>query len=171
MLKSPRIFVEVVAKNVTWGYLAGADPVDDWKDVGAELSDWKSGKAGFGYGYGNGDYKTELKDMEDNYASVYLRREFDLARLEELAGLGLALRWDDGFIDHLNGEEILRENIRRGEGTEATGIASVDATGEHVGFPLRVFELPGPRIGVEESAYALVGGRTVGERNKNGPGA
>jgi hypothetical protein len=130
----PEKFDEIVEKNASWDYLAGADPADDWKDVGAELTDWKSGVAGFGYG--DNDDKTELKEMEGKYASIYVRREFDLPNPEDSSGLGLALRWDDGFIVYLNGEEILRENIRRGEGKEATGIASVDARAEYVGFPL-----------------------------------
>ena len=130
----PEKYDEIVPKNSTWDYLAGSDPAADWKDVGAELPDWKSGEAGFGYG--DDDDRTELKDMQGKYTAVYVRREFDLPKLDEATGLGLAMRWDDGFIVYLNGEEILRENIRRGEGGEARGIASVDAKKEHVGFPL-----------------------------------
>jgi hypothetical protein len=54
--------------------------------------------------------------MHGENASAYLRVEFDVAVPGELVQLSLQMKYDDGYIAYLNGQEIAREN--------ATGIAA-----------------------------------------------
>lgn len=44
----------------------------------------------------------------------------------------LKIRYDDGFIAYLNGEEIARKNVAKGNGKEASGIEGHDADKEEV---------------------------------------
>ena len=61
-----------------WRYFKGTEePPSDWKEIGFDDSVWLSGPSGFGYG--DSDDMTVLSDMQDNYISVYLRKEFTVA--------------------------------------------------------------------------------------------
>ena len=76
-LSMPKKYGNVIARGATWHYLAGAKlhPVKGWTSAPFDVSDWKQGPAGFGYG--DKDDKTEL-EMRNNYKSVYIRKEFTL---------------------------------------------------------------------------------------------
>src|SRR6185503_7681676 len=64
-----------------------------------------------GFGYGDGDDRTTLADMEGNYTTVYLRRSFDLANPAAVTSLTLSIRYDDGFVLYLNGTEVARRGV------------------------------------------------------------
>lgn len=106
----------LVAVGDTWSYHKGATapsvPGDAWQEVGFDDSTWPTGPSGFGYA--DGDDATELPDMEatdsqPGYASVYLRKEFDLGAVPTGA-LELIVDYDDGFIAYLNGAEVKRSD-------------------------------------------------------------
>jgi hypothetical protein len=78
---------------------------------------WVKGPGGFGYG--DDDDTTVLRGMENHYKSVAIRRKFALPDfLPKDATLYLAARYDDGFVAWLDGEEIVRKNVRIVEGKE-----------------------------------------------------
>ena len=75
---------------------------------------WKAGPAGFGYG--DDDDATVLKDMQGKYTTVYVRNEFELdpGEREQIIDLGLVINYDDAFIAYLNGHEVLRVGVEQG---------------------------------------------------------
>ena len=107
----------LIPSNATWEYLAGgAVPGSgEWTQVGfdAPAKGWKSGEAGFGYG--DGDDRTELKDMQGNYSAIFIRREFVIPKGTDLKRLWLVINYDDAFVLHVNGKELLSRDIERGK--------------------------------------------------------
>lgn len=112
---------EAIPKNAEWQYLAGDHPRSrDWTKPGFYTKDWKTGPAGFGYGADG--LKTELKDMEGNYSTIYLRREFKIEQADKVTELSLMIDYDDAFIAYLNGREVARVGVERSSGRNAQGV-------------------------------------------------
>ncbi len=105
-----------------------------WASPGFDASGWKTGEAGFGYG--DGDDKTLLDDMRNNYKVVYIRREFEIPEGTNARDLGLAISYDDAFIAYLNGKEILRVGVDFGSGKSAKGFSPHEANRKFEFFPL-----------------------------------
>lgn len=81
----------------------------EWTTRSFNDEGWEEGPSGFGYG--DGDDRTVLADMEGNYTTVYIRRRFDVADRAAVRQLVLSVRYDDGFVAYLNGTEIARQNV------------------------------------------------------------
>lgn len=107
-----------VSKGAVWRYRKGSEeastPATDWRQPGFDLGSWATSNAPFGYGPLS--YNTVL-DMQNNYASVFLRKSFLLDRPGTVTGLSLDVDYDDGFILWLNGEETARVNVSDAPGT------------------------------------------------------
>jgi len=118
--KLPENMQPIIKKGADWQYLAGTHPKDGWvlSDFNAET--WGTSAAGFGYNYS--DNKTVLKDMEDHYSVVYIRKSFSIPEPEDIHELGLVVKYDDAFIAYLNGKEVLRVDVFNGSGAKASGI-------------------------------------------------
>jgi 3',5'-cyclic AMP phosphodiesterase CpdA len=127
----PGSFVTVIPRGAEWEYLGGKDPGADWTTA---TGGWPVGKAGFGYG--DDDDVTIIKDMRGRYRFLCIRREFELTGKEDLAKLGLAIAYDDGFICYLNGREAARANVDEGNLQAARGIKSYDSRGKFRWFSL-----------------------------------
>lgn len=131
----PKDRVDLIAQNSTWRYLPGKkDPPGDWARPEFDDSAWAAGEVWIGYG--DGDDRTELKDMEDNYTVVYLRHAFEVKSDADVENLGLAVRYDDGFIAYLNGNEVLRVGVEKGRGSSASGVKSHNAEDDFEYFPI-----------------------------------
>ena len=95
-----------------WEYLAGGDEPKDqtWTGLGfdAEKAGWKTGEAGFGYG--DNDDRTVLNDMQDNYTTIFVRKEFEIPEGTDLKRLGLLINYDDGFAVYANGRRLMTSN-------------------------------------------------------------
>jgi outer membrane protein assembly factor BamB len=128
-VKIPANTIEIIPPNDKWTYLAGKDAADGWTKPGAKLDEWKTGRAGFGYG--DGDDRTEIK-MKGKFGRVYIRREFDAATVEKASELLLAINYDDGFIAYLNGVEVARKSVGSGRGAAAKSIRSHEASGTEI---------------------------------------
>ena len=50
-----------------------------------------------GFGYGDGDDRTVLKEMKGNYTQVFIRREFEIPAGTDKRRIGLVINYDDGF--------------------------------------------------------------------------
>lgn len=100
----------IVPRGSIWRYAKGtsAQP-SNWTALAFDDSAWSTGPAGFGYG--DGDDATVLSDMADNYASVYLRTDFDVTNPALVSELVLRVSFDDGFVAYLNGSEVARDNV------------------------------------------------------------
>ncbi len=125
----------VIDQGDTWSYTKNPDDGAGWYGRDFDSSTWETGKAGFGYG--DGDDETVLDDMRNNYTMLRIRRDFELSEKALAAGgLGLALRYDDGFIAYVNGKEALRVGVDFGAGKKAKGVLAHEAGRKERFFPI-----------------------------------
>jgi Peptidase family S41 len=100
----------LVGKEEVWKYSAGGSHLPEgWKQASFDDAAWKSGRAGFGYG--DSDDVTVLEDMRGRYTAVYIRKSFDLGRLDGIDSLYLYVKYDDGFIAYLNGKQVASASV------------------------------------------------------------
>ncbi|HWB05187.1 MAG TPA: metallophosphoesterase family protein [Verrucomicrobiales bacterium] len=131
----PKAFVALIPKGADWQYLVGKAPETNWSaSVAGGAADWKTGPAGFGYG--DNDDATVLKEMRGKSKYMCIRREFEITGKEDLTHLGLAIAFDDGFICYLNGKEVVRDNVENSLGT-AKGVKSHEAKGNFRYYAVR----------------------------------
>lgn len=98
-----------IAEGDEWYFFAGAiTPPRAWHSSDFDVSSWKKGQSGFGYG--SGANRTYLADMQGNYSTVYARQEFDINDIQKVAGIRLSVVCDGPFIAYLNGIEVIRTN-------------------------------------------------------------
>ena len=99
----------LVLNTDTWQYSLGNNSIpSNWNDLSFEAESWQQGPGGFGYG--DGDDNTII----NNSISVYIRREFNITDLNNIADLLFHIDYDDGYVAYLNGVEIARANIGSG---------------------------------------------------------
>lgn len=102
--------VQLIPRGEFWRYRKGdSAPPANWADPIYDDSAWLLGQTGIGYG--DNDDTTVLTDMRYNYASLYIRQNFDVANPAAVTTLVLRLDYDDGFVAYLNGTEVARANI------------------------------------------------------------
>ncbi|MCP5518112.1 MAG: DUF1800 family protein [Verrucomicrobiales bacterium] len=131
----------------------GGEPSVAWTEPAFADATWLTGATSIGYG--DNDDATVLEDMRGSYVSVYLRRAFTLAPGEDLEGLVLSARFDDGFVAYLNGVEVARSDSMEGTGTPPA-FDRLAASGHEVTRPAEVFSLepfvdllrPAPEVNV-----------------------
>jgi len=107
-----------VGQGAVWRYRKGtaepAQPPTAWRQLGYDDAGWATGAAPIGYG--NAEIVTALDDMQNAYSSVFLRRAFLVMNPALVEELNLWVRYDDGFIVWVNGEEVARVNVAGAEG-------------------------------------------------------
>ena len=121
-----------IEKGAEWHYLDGGKAPKDalWTGLSfdAKKEGWKTGKAGFGYS--DNDDETLIEDMQDNYLSIFIRREFEIPKGADLKGLGLLINYDDGFIVHANGRRLFSSSsVTVDEKTGETTVTNHEANG------------------------------------------
>jgi hypothetical protein len=120
---------EFIAKGNTWTFFRGSEapcaPPDAWKETSFDDSHWEVGISGFGYG--DDDDATILADMQGNYTTVYIRKEFSVSSLTGDDVVELVIDYDDGFIAYLNGQEVARRYMPDGPATYETMASSHEA--------------------------------------------
>jgi hypothetical protein len=135
----PENVTNLIAPHAEWDYLAGGETPETemWTKLGFDPREegWKSGPAGFGYG--DGDDRTRLENMKGNYTAIFIRREFEIPDGTDLKRLGLVINYDDGFILHVNGREVLSREVRRRE-DGSVEVSSHESSGAEY-FPLGAF--------------------------------
>lgn len=137
--EAPEDFFVAIPKYSEWTYLAGDHPADGtkWTELKFDAKGWKKGEAPFGYEYK--EARTVLDDMRGRYSVVYMRHDFEVEHADHIAELGLMINYDDGFIAYLNGKEVVRKGVGKGNGKGAQQVKSHDAT-KYSYFPLKDFE-------------------------------
>jgi outer membrane protein assembly factor BamB len=115
----------IIKKGADWKYSVGTHPGREWMQPDFVAGNWKKSAAGFGYR--DDDIRTTLKNMRNRYSVVYLRKSFNLPESDNIAELGLVIKYDDAFIAYLNGQEILRVGVTNGSGQRASGIGRHEA--------------------------------------------
>jgi uncharacterized protein (DUF1800 family) len=107
----------------------GGEATTAWTAVDFDDSTWLNGSTGIGYG--DGDDATVLADMQGNYVSVYIRREFTVADpFAQFDNLILATTYDDGYVAYLNGVEVARSATLDDDGNPPTFDELADETRE-----------------------------------------
>jgi len=102
------IVEQLIQEGDEWHYFKGnTEPSADWNQLGFTMDgSWLLGATGIGYEGGSG-YEgciaTNLSDMQNNYISVYARREFFIEDPCRLTSLTFSIDFDDGYIAYLNG--------------------------------------------------------------------
>jgi len=101
----------------TWKYLDdGSDQGTAWQEFSFDDSNWKSGKAQLGYGDdGEVTVISYGEDSQKKHITTYFRKKIEILNPKEYLGFTLKLRYDDGGVVYLNGREIFRANMRKGE--------------------------------------------------------
>ena len=116
----------IIEKHAEWEFLAGKHPESNWTKLDFDSSGWRKGMAGFGYG--DNDDNTVIRRMINNYTVIYTRKEFIIEDPKALSSIGIAARYDDGFIAYLNGELVVRSIVDSGSGVNARGFYRHEAT-------------------------------------------
>ena len=96
---------ELISKSAEWAYLAGKKPADNWVERSFDDLAWTRGKAGFGYG--DDDDATKLKDMRGKYTSVCIRKTFTVSDPSKILTLSLKVGYDDYFTAYINGKKVV----------------------------------------------------------------
>lgn len=121
-----------------WLYLDdGSDPGPNWRAGSFDDSEWKTGRADFGFG---GRHETTLDPgpPDRRHVTAYFRRQFFVSDPTFFRSLILRLRRDDGAVVYLNGTEIHRANVPAGAGNLTLATKSVGGVEEEVFFPTAV---------------------------------
>lgn len=165
--KPPKNATELIAKNATWSYLGGSHPAGnptDWAAPDYDVSGWKTGKAGFGYG---DDDDTTVINMRNKFTTLYIRKDFELPANANLEKLGLAVSYDDAFIAYINGHEVHRQGVDKRQGAAADGFTNHDANKTFEYFPLKkiskilkpgetnVLAIEGHNVNIKSSDFTL----------------
>lgn len=106
----------------------GADLGVAWRQADFDDSDWPVGAAPFGYGQ---SVTTELSyggDAQAKHITTYFRTTFQSP--PDVAGIELKIRRDDGAIVYLNGTEVLRTGIAKGDVQRETTARLSQADGQ-----------------------------------------
>ncbi|WP_411846007.1 metallophosphoesterase family protein [Roseibacillus persicicus] len=162
----PKKFTPLIPRNDEWSYLAHDQKPETemWTRVGFDAAEegWAKGPAGFGYG--DSDDRTVFKDMAKKYTEVYIRKEFEIPKGTNLAKLGLAINFDDGFILHINGHQAISRSVRRSPNGKFT-IASHEASGfeyyslkefaQHFVIGQNVIAIEGFNVSLTSSDFSL----------------
>lgn len=107
-------------QGAEWSY-ATKDPGQDWQTAEYDAGQWRRGKAALGFGDDAVTYLDAPRLAETG--TTYFRRSFTVEDPDQLRDLYLRMRYDDGAVVYLNGQEIHRANLPQGEldhDTEAT---------------------------------------------------
>jgi hypothetical protein len=96
-----------VREDDTWRWICpDSTTAVAWMKSSFDDTGWKSDQGGFGYG--DGDDKTEIPMRK---VSVYTRISFEVTDVESIVAAKLHVDYDDGFVAYLNGTEIASSNI------------------------------------------------------------
>lgn len=96
-----------------WKYSDTAPAAADWSSAEFDDKTWKTGAAPLGYGEDR--LTTKLGDAETKPFTVWFRRTFELPEREKGEAVFAVLTMDDGAIIYLNGKEVARPNMPKGE--------------------------------------------------------
>lgn len=96
----------VIKEGSEWRYLVpDSEPPTDWTSLDFDVTSWKFGNSGFGYG--DGDDNTVVSSS----ISVYIRKVFEIIDKSAIEKAVLYMDYDDGFVAYLNGTEIARDLV------------------------------------------------------------
>ena len=121
---------------------------NQWTQVGFDAAGWSNGLTGIGFDTTEGSALDPLiaTDVEQAMFGgsvkrkvLFVRVPFVITDLAQVQNPFLSMRYDDGFVAYLNGKEVVRKGVAKGNGKGAQSVKSHDAT-KYSYFPLKEFE-------------------------------
>ncbi len=135
----------ILVEGATASYLVPVDASLESTWFTPEFDDaaWASGSAGFGYENNLADYdtliETRVKPTESvaEATSIYQRYHFNVVNPAAFQDLVLRMRYEDGFVAYLNGNEVARSNIAGTVSYNSTASSNPDSQAVNFeNFPL-----------------------------------
>ncbi len=80
-----------------------------WTQEGPDILRWQTGTTGVGYDYGE-LVGLDVSGMQNVNTTVYIRVPFVVEDPSAIRALTLRMRYDDGIIVYINGQEVARDN-------------------------------------------------------------
>ncbi len=138
--------------TASWTYWDRGATSSAWRNPGFDDSAWEVGSAEFGYG--DGDERTVVDfgpSSGDKYITTYFRTSFTVDQRPQ--GLTIQLLADDGAVVHLNGTEVVRDNMPSGTiafstTSEANRSGSAEST-------VRSFTIDPATLAIGENVLAI----------------
>lgn len=125
-----------------WKYLDdGSDQGTAWTASGFNDSTWASGAAQLGYGDGDEVTVVNSGPTGNVFITTYFRARFEVANASQVGQLRLRLVRDDGALMHVNGIQIVNNNMPGGPVNYQT-LAVNPATGPDESFVYEGYFLP-----------------------------
>lgn len=109
--------------------------LEDWVDT-----DWMAGITGVGFDYGE-LIGLDVSIMRRANQTVYIRVPFEVEDPSEIKALTLRLRYEDGMIAYINGQEVARDNAPA-PGTETWNSAAPENRPDTVAIDPVDFSIP-----------------------------
>jgi len=127
--------VEVIPFGGRWLYLdKGVRPVERWKVLEFDESNWSGGNGEFGYG--DGDETTIVgfgPSSSKKFITTYFRKAINIQSPSAFDWFELGVKRDDGIVVYVNGVEVYRNNMPEGEvANETLALTSVADDGKLV---------------------------------------
>jgi len=141
------VVLQLVQRSGLWKYLDdGNDPGPAWRELNFDDRTWLLGVAPFGYPPNLWDpWRPRITtviwfgDPTNKFITTWFRRAFTVPDTATLSNAVLWLNRDDGAVVYLNGIEIFRSNMPKGEANSHTlAAASVEGSEHAVYFPKRI---------------------------------
>ena len=102
--------VPLIDDDEVWRFFRGTRaPPAAWDEPDFNDAGWEEGQTGIGYG--DGDDATVLDDMAGSYVTVFCRKEFTVADVDDIDELVLSVTIDDGFYAYINGQQVASHNV------------------------------------------------------------
>ncbi|MFT4546513.1 MAG: serine/threonine protein kinase [Verrucomicrobiales bacterium] len=139
--------------NSRWRYAETEIVEESWIRPAFDDSGWKAGKSPLGFGEEN--ILTEF-DKQDSFITYYLRKSIKLQNVPAASNTGefvARFQYDDGFRLYLNGKELLRKNLPKGE-IKHTTLAASRGSQENEGAFV-AFKIPHGTITNGENVFAV----------------
>ncbi|HLN72349.1 MAG TPA: lamin tail domain-containing protein [Prolixibacteraceae bacterium] len=110
-------FETLIVGEDFWKYNdKGADLGSAWKEITYDDSSWAEGQAELGYGDGNEKTRVSYSGTSTRRnITTYFRKKFTVTNASVLSDLIGSLKYDDGAIVYLNGQEVIRANMPQGD--------------------------------------------------------
>jgi len=114
----PSDAVTLISPGSTWRYFKGTEEPStvqgQWRQIGFNdnpaTTAWRQGAAPVGYD-SSLPMGTYLSDMNGNYTTIYLRKEFEVADPAQIGSLKLSVKYDDGFNLWINGYRVAYDGV------------------------------------------------------------
>lgn len=113
---SPASEIELLAKGSQWKYLDnGSDQGTTWKSEVFDDSTWSTGNGPLGYSDPVTTTVNYGSDSHNKFITTYFRTTFTVTDINDITSLNGYMRYDDGAVVYINGEEVARPNMLPGE--------------------------------------------------------